>query len=216
MKITLKMITMICIVFLISPSFAQNQGNQKKQPSSTIPGGFGSLQWGATLDDTKSKVTGKITYIDEKRVIMSKEHNIEYTYGFFHIDPSIAGPAAPQPGNKTAGKNANKKSPQPAASQQPQLYFVLVKFPYLAMDDVKKKIVDKYGPPTGENIHKNQGALIWDSENTAIIMWVDRYEKLPFCRKITYLGKQLAKDVNEYQKKIFSRNEIEILRNLNP
>lgn len=216
MKNIFKTITLICIVVLSSPLYAQNQGAQKKQQASTLPGGFGNIQWGAALDDTKSKVIGRITYIDEKRVIMSKESDIEYTYGFFHMDPSIAGTTAPRPDDKTPGKNGNKKAQQPAAAQQPKLYFVLVKFPYLAMEDVKKKIVDKYGPPTGENIEKNQGAFIWDSDNTAIIMWVDRYEDLPFCRKITYLGKQLAKDVNEYQKKIFNKAEIEILRNLNP
>lgn len=216
MKKLLTAITLFIIVFLISPAYAQNQGNQKKQSESSLPGGFGEVQWGMSIDDVKSKVIGKITYIDEKRVIMSKENNIEYTYGFFHTDPSIAGPAAAQQDKNAAGKDANKKSPQPAATQHPKLYFVLVKFPYLAMEDVKKKITDKYGPHTGENINDNQGALIWDSKKTAIMMWVDRYEKLPFCRKITYLGKELAKDVNEYQKKIFSKTEIEILRNLNP
>ena len=47
-------------------------------------------------------------------------------------------------------------------------------------------------------------------------MWVDNYEKNPFCRKITYIGKDIAKDVNEYQKKVFTAREMEILRTLNP
>jgi hypothetical protein len=47
-------------------------------------------------------------------------------------------------------------------------------------------------------------------------MWVDRYEKKPYSRKITYVGKELAKDVNRYQEEVFSRAEIEILKRLKP
>jgi hypothetical protein len=84
------------------------------------------------------------------------------------------------------------------------------------MDDVRNKIQEKYGPPGGEAIEKNQGAYLWDSPKTTIIMWVDQYEKKPFCRKITYIGKEISREVNEYQKQIFNKNEIEILRTLNP
>ena len=109
------------------------------------------------------------------------------------------------------------KAPDKAQSQvEAKLYYVLVRFPYLHMDEVKKKIASKYGEPNGETIKNNQGALIWDFERTSIIMWVDDYEKNPFCRKITYIGKDLAKDVNDYQKKVFTSKEMEILRNLNP
>ncbi len=89
-----------------------------------------------------------------------------------------------------------------------------MRFSYLLKDDVIKKIEGKYGSPTGEDLKNNQGAVIWDSEKTTIIMWVDRYEGKPFCKKINYIGKELANKINEYQKKVFNKKEIEILERL--
>ena len=84
----------------------------------------------------------------------------------------------------------------------------------LTIEDVRKKIEEKYGPPTGEDIKDNQGAIIWESEKTSIIMWIDRYEGRSFCKKINYVGKELAGKVNEYQKLIFNKSEIDILKRL--
>jgi len=47
-------------------------------------------------------------------------------------------------------------------------------------------------------------------------MWVDQYEKKPYSRKITYVGRELARDVNKYQEEVFSRTELEILKRLQP
>ena len=60
----------------------------------------------------------------------------------------------------------------------------------------------------------NKGAIIWDSEKTTVIMWVDDYEKKPFCMKINYFSKEIAKEVNDYKKIIFNSNEIEVLKRL--
>ncbi|HOR95180.1 MAG TPA: hypothetical protein PLZ38_14520, partial [Spirochaetota bacterium] len=61
-----------------------------------------------------------------------------------------------------------------------------------------------------------QGAYIWDSESTAVVLWVDSYEKKPFCRKITYISKIMAKDINEYYATVFSKKEQEIIKKLQP
>jgi hypothetical protein len=121
---------------------------------------------------------------------------MEYLYGFFYADPVLA------------------QGGQPAS--EARLFYVAVQFPYLPMDQVRKKIEERYGPPNGENIKDNQGALVWDSAKTTVIMWVDRYEKKPFCRKINYVGKDLAREINEYQTMIFNKTELEILKKLNP
>ncbi|RPI90564.1 MAG: hypothetical protein EHM32_11410 [Spirochaetales bacterium] len=162
--------------------------------------GFNKTKWGDSLNSVKNNVLGKITYTDEKKIITSRDGDIEYIYGFFARETA---PAA-DTGDTTA------------AEIEPRLYYVAVRFPYLAMDEVNRRIQDQYGPFTGETLKDNQGARIWDSEKTAVVMWVDRYEKKPYSRKITYVGKELAKDVNKYQEEVFSRAEIEILKRLKP
>ncbi|HSV96033.1 MAG TPA: hypothetical protein VLM75_03760 [Spirochaetota bacterium] len=162
--------------------------------------GFSKTKWGDTLNSVRNNVLGKITYTDEKKIITSRDGDIEYIYGFFARETA---PAA------DTGDAA-------AAEIEPRLYYVAVRFPYLAMDEVSRRIQEQYGPFTGETLKDNQGARIWDSEKTTVVMWVDRYEKKPYSRKITYVGKDIAKDVNKYQEEVFSRTEIEILKRLRP
>lgn len=220
---SMKMIMMLALTMLAvatAPLFAQADKEGKSADSQgSGPAGFGSLQWGSALSASKESVNGKITFIDEKRVIITREGDIEYRYGFFFRDPSIDGAKAPEKNGKKTADKAEVKDDKAAQQEEPEakLYYVLMRFPYLHMEEVKKKISEKYNrQPTGETLKDHQGALIWDFEKTSIIMWVDNYEKNPFCRKITYIGKDIAKDVNEYQKKVFTVREMEILRTLNP
>ncbi len=210
--------TLTACVLASSPLFAQEEkGGKGAEGGKSGPAGYGSAQWGATVSSARENVAGKITFVDEKRIIITREGDIEYRYGFFFRDPSLVENQASREDNKTPAKGGKAGEGAGAdAREEAKLYYVLVRFPYLHMEDVKKKIVDKYGEPTGENIKNNQGAMIWDFANTSIIMWVDDYERNPFCRKITYIGKELAKEVNDYQKRVFTGRELEIIRNLNP
>ena len=192
----------------VKESKIESKTEPKKDIKVNIPAGFGDMQWGGKLNDAKSKVLGRIVYTDEKRKIISKDSDIEYLYGFFYIDPAVAGTVEPDAGGVTADKNASEDGGESS------LFYVSVRFPYLTRSDVQKKIADKYGAPTGEDIIKNQGAVIWDSEKTIIIMWVDNYENASFCRKINYIGKVIAGKINDYQKKVFNQAEIEILKKL--
>jgi len=191
-----KIIWIICIAsFALYTTFtpAQQKAPQNTKPQSkSIADGYGNVKWGSTYNDVKPNVLGRIAFTDEKRIIVSKDGELEYRYGFFY--PEI-----------------NQET-----NQQPKLFYVVIQFPYISLDDMKKKMEEKYGPPTGESIKNNQGAYIWESESTSIIVWVDSYEKKPFCRKITYLSKVMAKDINAYHNLVFSKKEQEILKQLQP
>ena len=45
--------------------------------------GFNKTRWGDSLNSVKNNVLGKITYTDEKKIITSRDGDIEYLYGFF-------------------------------------------------------------------------------------------------------------------------------------
>ena len=193
----------ICSV-MVFPAYSQNKNakpqtakeektTQTKQ-AKNIAQGYGNVKWGSYLNDVKNNVAGRIIYMDEKRIIISRDGDLEYRYGFFYPE-------------------YNQTSTEP---QQPKLFYVIIQFPYIALDDVKKKMEEKYGPATGESIKNNQGAYIWDSESTAVVLWVDSYEKKPFCRKITYVSKIMAKDINAYHTTVFSKKEQEIIKKLQP
>jgi hypothetical protein len=207
----MKKLTIIAItIFLISSAailFSQGSESPKSDSGQkSAPEGYGSAQWGSPASKAKDSVMGKITFIDEKRVITSRDGEIDYQYGFFFYDPSVVK-------LESAEKKEGEAGQPPAEAR---LYYVSISFPYIALNDVRKKIEEKYGAPNGESLTKNQGAVIWDSEKTTIILWVDRYENKPFSRKITYVSKAIAKEVNEYQIKVFSRQEIDILKKLAP
>lgn len=193
--------------------------------------GFGNIKWSSSINDVKGNVVGKIVFTDEKKVVISKDGDIEYLYGFFYKGTETEESDAPKVAVKveTPGSKANEpakanelpKTLEPVKSKESEvkptdskLFYVSVKFPYLTKDQVKKKIEEKYGPATGEDLKDNKGAIIWNSDTTTVIMWVDNYNKKPYCMKINYLSKNVIKEVNEYQRIIFNTREIEVLKRL--
>lgn len=183
----------------------EDTGNEK------IPDGYGNLTWGMYLSDAKDKISGFLTYTDNKRIIISKDKELEYYYGFFYKEPSADSDTA-----KKDGSEPEKKDETAQEKDEGRLFYVTISFPYLDKDKVYEKIRSRYGNHSGENIKDNQGAVAWDSENTIIVMWVDRYENKPFSRKIIYISKKMSKELNDYNNTIFNKREIEILKKMNP
>ena len=196
-----RLILILLCIFIVSEVYSQ----ENKKLNTNIPDGYGSLTWGTNLSKARENIAGKLVFTDEKSTIISKDGHLRYQYGFFYIDPAI---------------KAFDKGESPDAKDQPddegKLFYVSLKFPYLSLKEVKEKITEKYGESTNDNIIKNRGAIAWDSAKTIIIMWVDRYEKKPYCRRITYLSKEIAKELNEYNTKVFNKVELELIRKLNP
>ena len=188
-----KLLIILTLIFFIIPLYGQTnkqKDNKKKADEKTagkIPDGYGNLKWGISLNDAKKGLIGKIQFTDEKKIIVTKDDNLEYYYGFFYDE---------------------KKNPQE------KLFYVALKFPYLSLEEVKNTIKEKYGNETRENLIDHQGAIIWDSEKTIIIMWIDRYEKKPYSRRITYIAKEIAMELNEQQKNIFNKVENKIIEQL--
>ena len=205
--------------------FAQSAADDKKaadgkdktakteEKTTALPLGYGSLTWGMYLSDGKDKIAGRLTYTDEKTIIVSSDGELEYYYGFFYPDPELTA-------DKITGTTAADTDTGTPAKDTPKdegrLFYVSLKFPYLDKDQVYEKIKARYGDHTSENIKNDQGAIAWDSEKTIVMMWIDRYEKKPFCRRIIYISKDIAKELNQYNTKIFHKAEMELIKKLNP
>lgn len=203
---------LICGIYGIIPAYSQDKKSGENKATTNIAVGFGQLTWGTQLTAAKEKVEGKITFVDDKRIIISKDGEIEYRYGFFYKELPEENAQKITDDSKKASEQASEKT----TATEAKLYYVVVRFPYLPMEEVKKKIEEKYGKHTGETIKNNRGAIIWDFPTTTIVLWVDEYQKNAFCQKITYLGKEIAKEVNDYQIKVFTKREREILSKLSP
>ena len=182
-------------------------GQETKKSSASIPQGYGSATWGSLVSTVRDNIKGKLVYSDEKSIIISKEGELQYTYGFFYVDPAVVQPA-------TAEKAASDKPEQ--KTDEGKLFYVVLSFPYLSMPEVKKKYIDTFGEPTIENITENQGVIAWDDTNSIIVIWVDQYERSPFTRRITYVSKDITKEVNEYKYKMFNQTEIDVIKKLTP
>jgi hypothetical protein len=195
--------TLFTLIAANGPGSMDQKGNKVLK---NMPNGYDTLSWGTMLTDAKAKIRGKLYFTDEKTLIISREGNLEYHYGFFYIDPALV---------KAEGAEGEKKQ-APMKADEGKLFYVVLRFPYLSMEEVRKKIEDKYGLYTNEDMNNFQGALAWNGEKTIIIMWVDRYEDKPYCGRITYVSKEISKELNEYNLRVFNRVEREIIRKLTP
>ena len=74
-----------------------------------LPEGYANLTWGTYLSEAKDKISGRLTYTDDKTVIISKENELEYYYGFFYKTPETAEKGAEQPEDKTGMADTGKK-----------------------------------------------------------------------------------------------------------
>lgn len=214
---------------------------EKKDTIEKIPDGYGNVTWGMYLSDARGKIAGILTYTDEKTVIVAKDKELQFQYGFFYKEPSAEkkGMKNTEPPKDEGSKNpakdetaktdtdtaakkdetstdADKRNVTDTEKDEGRLFYVSMSFPYLDKNSVYDRIQKKYGKHTGENMKDNQGAIAWDSENTIIIMWVDRYEKKPFCRRIIYISKKISKELNEYNNTIFNKTEIDLIKTMNP
>lgn len=186
-----------------------------------LPVGYGDLTWEMFLSDARPKIAGVLVYTDEKKIIVSKDGDLEYRYGFFYVDPTVVEDEVPVTGTveKTTGTETVTTDTTAAGTEKKdegKLFYVSLNFPYLDKDSVYNKIKKKYGPHTGENIKDNQGAIAWISEDTIVIMWVDNYKKKPYCRRIVYISKKVSKELNDYTYKIFNKKEMDLIKKLNP
>lgn len=178
--------------------------------SQSVGEGFGSVTWGSAYQTVRENIAGTLKYADENRIIISQDGELSYSYGFFYRDPAMTGESEPSPSVQPgAGNNA-----QPSEGAEGKLFFVKVEFPYLAYEDVKAKYVEKFGQPQADNVVKNRGVVIWENEKTMVAVWVDEYEKKPYSRKITYMSKEIVKELADYKKLVFTKKEIDALSQL--
>lgn len=187
-------------------AFAVAVGQEEKSTGTArgIPAGYGDAKWGTRLSAARGSVKGKLVHTDDRSVIITRDGDLEYHYGFFYIDPALAGETAEgEPERKPEGE-----------ADEGTLFFVALTFPYLSLDEVKKRIEEKFGPSTNENIHNNQGAIAWNGDQTLVILWVDRYEDRPYTRRITYLDKRITKELRDYRFRVFNRVELGVLKKL--
>jgi hypothetical protein len=197
--------------------------------------GYGGLKWGSSLPDSRKGIKGKIVFDDEKRIIVTREGEITYRYGFVYKEPAAEKPADTQPQAQPAAVQpaatqsaapvqpapaAAKPAPTPAAGKsaegETKLFYIITEFPYIALDDIKKKMIAEYGDPSGDTITKNQGALIWDSGDGVAIVWVDAYEKKSYCRRISYHSKAISKELSTNLYQEFNKRELDVIKKLAP
>jgi hypothetical protein len=215
----MKRLFVASILFLFAVANGQVKEERKETKDSkyiaSIASGYENVTWGVRLSEARDKIKGKLVFTDEKSIIISKDGELEYHYGFFYVDPALESAETDKGAVKTeTATTIEEKKKEPEKVDEGTLFYVALKFPYLSMDEVKKRIEDKYGPSTNENLHRMQGAIAWNGQNTIIIMWVDRYENKPYCRRITYVDKRITKELSDYQFKVFNKVEISILRKL--
>ncbi|MCL1911630.1 MAG: hypothetical protein FWG13_05445 [Leptospirales bacterium] len=188
---------MALYILLVASLFAQSNSQQK----TPVPQGYGSLTWGTMLSEAKDKIEGKLVYTDDQKIIISKDGELEYYYGFFYMDPA----------KYDAPANDNAQT-----ADEGKLFYVALKFPYLSIETVRQKMIDKYGEPDLEELVRGRGPVAWDSEKTIMIMWVDLYEGKPYCRRVTYVSKETTKDLNAYVYAMFNKIEIDVIKKFNP
>ena len=187
-----------------APAPAQNAAQPASQTKTPVAG-FGGATWGQPITEVRKAVKGKIVFDDEKKLILSRDGEIMYRYGFFYKEDA----------DKPAQPAANAAQPQ-QNPEESKFFYAISEFPYIAVDRIREKLAAQYGEPTGDTIKNAQGALVWDTGSGVAVAWVDAYEKKPYCRKISYISKDIAKELNRYIDDVFSKKERAVIKNLIP
>lgn len=199
-------------------AYSQNAAPAPAQPAQaasqtkTPVAGFGGATWGQPITEVRKAVKGKIVFDDEKKLILSRDGEITYRYGFFYKQDADK-PEQPASAAQPAGANASQPQQNPEESR---FFYAISEFPYISVDRIREKLAAQYGEPTGDTIKNAQGALVWDSGSGVAVAWVDAYEKKPYCRKISYISKDIAKELNKYIDDVFSKKERSVIKNLIP
>lgn len=212
------LLTLLLFSALYSQEAAKtdNMDQSQKTEGISIPTGYGEAVWGSFLTNVREKISGRLVFTDDKTIIISSDGDLEYRYGFFYRDHLIYGEKTETPVIATTLDTGNDTPLAEEIKDEGTLFYVSLKFPYLDRDLVYNKIKEKYGIHSSENIKDNQGAMAWDSDKTVIVMWIDRYEGKPYCRRIVYVSKEIAAQLKEYHYTLFNKREIELIKKLNP
>ncbi|HRX16568.1 MAG TPA: hypothetical protein P5123_09650 [Spirochaetota bacterium] len=223
----MKKIIILTVVLSIT-GILLGQSEEEPDKATVVATEPGGARWGSSFDEVREVARGKLQFYRKDHYIITKDGEITYTYGFFYEDPEMLGmdpeeEMEPEPataGAATEGATTEGATTEGATDDEKtgeaQYLYGITSFPYLAMEDVKKKLIEKYGEPTAESIVRNSGVIIWDLETTQISAWIDAYEKKPYCRKIVYVSKEVSKKLKDYNYKIFNRKEIDTLNRIKP
>lgn len=174
----------------------------------SLPNGYGNLNWSTNISSAKESVKGKIIFTDDKKVIISREGELWYHYGFFY-----KGPVSSEKNQEDAIEYEEKEEKGEKVDEG-KLFYIALNFPMISLRAIFKKYKDKYGDPSSKNIKKNRGAIAWDSDKTIIILWVDSYEGRAYCGRVVYLSKEISKELRDYINSKFNKVELELIDNL--
>jgi hypothetical protein len=232
----MKYIVMVISSIVLTVSFSLSA--ETKKPVD----GYSGVKWGSNMADAKKTLRGKIIFDDEKRIIVTRDGEITYRYGFVYkaaagenaapaqtpvqVTPTPAPAVTPAPAGTSpvpSSSAAAVPTPTPSPAQiekrgepETRLFYVITEFPYIALEDIRGKMTAEYGEPTGDTVSKAQGSVVWDSGKGVVIVWVDAYEKKPYVRKISYISKEIAKEMKENLAKEFNRREIDVIKKFVP
>ena len=199
-----KFLTLLFTILAVSILFSQEQTGS----TANLPQGYGDARWGTTMDEVRSAIIGRLVFIDDERIIISRDGDIEYTYGFFYAEPQIVTLMNPE-----IAANINPASEE---SNNSTLFYVSVKFPFLPIDQVRTKFEAQYGAVTIDEVNKNRGVVGWLSENTLALIYINEYEDKQYTARITYVSREIVNRLNEYVLTVFNQAELEVMRSLAP
>jgi hypothetical protein len=215
----MKRIAFILIAVLVIPLSAQDKKGagkaddkktvkDEKKINVKVEDGFEGAQWNKLLSEIRTSIKGRLLYTDEKTILVSRDGEVEYTYGFFYIEPEKKEDATnKEKTDKTDNKADEKKS------DEGKLFYVAIGFPYVPLKEVRSRL-EKYGDPTDERLVEKKGVIAWNGNKTIIMMWVDQYRNESYCRRIVYVSKDIIEEVKKEKERIFRKTEREVLEKL--
>lgn len=218
----MKRIAFLLIAVLVIPLSAQDKKNasktedkkavkEDKKINTKVEDGFEGAQWNKLLSEIQSSIKGRLQYTDNKTIIISRDGEVEYTYGFFYIEPEKEEDTAGK--EKTDKTDKGEKKADEKKADEGKLFYVSVGFPYVPVKEVRIRM-EKYGDPTDERIVDKKGVIAWNGNKTIIMMMVDQYRNESYCRRIVYVNKEIIEDVKKEKERIFRKTEREVLEKL--
>src|SRR4030043_113088 len=110
----MKRLFVVFILFLFTIATGQVKEDKKETKENklitNIANGYENVTWGVKLSDARDKIKGKLVFTDEKSIIISKDGELEYYYGFFYVDPALESAETGKEAVKTETEEKKKEA----------------------------------------------------------------------------------------------------------
>ncbi len=192
-------------VFSVNEKERYNGDENVSYTSSNL---FG-YKWGEKFSEIKKRLKN-IKYEDTNKRIVYVKNFIVFTLGFFPF--TEVEKTDLQKSQVSSSNQQNETKEEAKQKEEGLLYYINLSFPLTEAYEIIKKYNQQYGVPK----QKEENFILWETNDTVIYLWLEKYNNSLFSRRVDFISKELSNKIKEYIKsnEFYKKRAKEILNTL--